>query len=107
MVSRLGKPYSPPQVKPLDRWVYPYAEGHLSKNVNGHVTESTWRTKNTFVNDGTFIPPRRARRARQHMVCHFAAPVCSLAARGVIVSYPPASPLSRADPADVRVQRAV
>jgi len=35
-MSRLGKPYLPPQVKPLDRWVYPYAEGRLSKDVNGH-----------------------------------------------------------------------
>jgi len=40
-VSRLCKPYSPQPVKPLDRGVYPYAEGRLSKDVNGHVAEST------------------------------------------------------------------
>jgi len=43
-MSRLGKPYLPPQIKPLDRWVYPYAEGRLSKDVNGHVAESIENT---------------------------------------------------------------
>ncbi len=40
-MSRLCESYLPQQVTPLDRWVYPYAEGRLSKDVNGHVAESS------------------------------------------------------------------
>jgi len=40
-VRRLCAHYSLRPVKPLDRWAYPYAESHLSKDVKCHVAEST------------------------------------------------------------------